>query len=195
MENLSRQRKMSSIHLEKKGLRGLAIAESFKHGDKKSKLAGIVMRRDYVIDGFVFGSCTVEGDDATDAIIKMHAKLERADINFILISGMIIALYNVIDIKQITKETRLPVIGVTYKTSSGIKDAIEHHFPNSSKSKITQYEKLGTRSQIKLPTGHTIYIRTEGCTTKEAQKILNDFTLQGSVPEPLRIAHLLANSL
>ena len=49
---------MRSLHLEKKGLRGLAIAESFRQNSTKSIFAGIVMRRDFVIDGFVFGSGT-----------------------------------------------------------------------------------------------------------------------------------------
>src|SRR5574340_1598918 len=100
---------MSHIHLEKKGLRGLVIAESFKQGDKRSRLAGVVMRRDFVIDGFVFGHCTIGGDDATNSILKMYSKLGRDDINFVLISGLIIAMYNVIDIAKIRKETGLPV--------------------------------------------------------------------------------------
>jgi endonuclease V-like protein UPF0215 family len=52
---------MRSLHLEKKGLRGLAIAESFRQNSTKSVLAGVVMRRDFIIDGFVFGSATLEG--------------------------------------------------------------------------------------------------------------------------------------
>ncbi len=39
------------IHYSKKGIRVLAIAESFERHDKKSILAGIVMRRDLVVDG------------------------------------------------------------------------------------------------------------------------------------------------
>ena len=42
---------MRSLHLEKKGLRGLAIAESFRQNSTKSVLAGVVMRRDFIIDG------------------------------------------------------------------------------------------------------------------------------------------------
>ena len=186
---------MSHIHLEKKGLRGLAIAESFKQGDKRSKLAGVVMRRDFVIDGFVFGKCEVGGDDATGSILKMYSKLGRDDISFVLVSGLIIAMYNIIDIAMIRKETGLPVIGVTYDNSEGIESAIKHHFPDSYEQKITKYCKLGSRSKIRLHTGHDLYIRTEGCTTKEAQKLLDHFTLQGSIPEPLRVTQLLAKSL
>ena len=186
---------MNHIHLEKKGLRGLAIAESFKQGDKRSNLAGVVMRRDFVIDGFIFGHCIIGGDDATDSILKMYFELGRADINFILISGLIISMYNIVDIVKIKKETGLPVIGITYDESKGIEDAIKHHFPNSYESKLEKYLRLGTRSQITLHTGYDLYIRTEGCTSKEAQKLLDLFTLQGSIPEPLRVTQLLAKSM
>ena len=186
---------MNQIHLEKKGLRGLVIAESFKPRDKRSRLAGIVMRRDFVIDGFIFGHCTIGGDDATNSILKMYSKLGRDDINFVLISGLIIAMYNVIDVVTIHKQTGLPIIGVTYEDSQGIESAIKHHFPDSYEQKIEKYHKLGRRSKVRLHTGYDIYLRTEGCTTKEAQKLLDHFTLQGTVPEPLRVAQLLAKSL
>jgi len=185
---------MNHIHLEKKGLRGLAIAESFKHGDKTSRLAGVVMRRDLVIDGFVLGQCTIEGDDATDAILEMYSKLERDDISFILISGIIISMYNIVDIKKIRDSTKLPVIGVTYEESSGIKDAIKQHFPTSFESKIAKYDKLGKRTMINLHTGHKLYLRVEGCSTPEAKKLLDAFILQGAIPEPLRVAQLLART-
>ena len=185
---------MSHIHLEKKGLRGLAIAESFTQDDNSSRLAGVVIRRDYIIDGFVFGKCTIGGDDATESILKMYRTLDRDDISFILISGIIIAMYNIIDIKKISEETRLPVIGVTYEESEGIEDSIRKHFPIDFEQKMIQYHKLGTRKSITLHTGYKLYIRTEGCIFEEAQKLLDMFTLQGAIPEPLRVAQLLAKT-
>ncbi len=185
---------MNHIRLEKKGLRGLAIAESFQETDTTSKLAGIVIRRDLVIDGFVFGHATIEGDDATESIITMYHKLNRHDISFVMTSGLIISMYNVIDIKKLWKEFQIPVIGVTYGESEGIEDAIKHHFPNSYESKIEQYRKLGSRIKIGLHTGYDLYVRVEGCEPKEAKKLLDTFTLQGGIPEPLRVAQLLAKA-
>ncbi|MEO9277993.1 MAG: DUF99 family protein [Nitrososphaera sp.] len=185
---------MNHIHLEKKGLRGLGIAESFRQNDKYSSLAGIVIRRDFIIDGFVFGKCTVEGDDATDSILEMYKKLERDDINFIMISGLIISMYNIIDIQKISENLGLPVIGVTYEDSKGIEESIKKHFPNSYKEKIDKYRHLEERTKILLHTGYDVYIRTSGCISSEAKKLLDVFTLQGSIPEPLRVAQLLAKT-
>ena len=105
---------MRHLHLEKKGIRGLAIAESFSQDSKKSVLSGIVMSTDMIIDGFVIGHSTVGGDDATDVILDMCKKLDRPDVSFLLISGIVISLYNIVDLKRISDETDLPVIGVTY---------------------------------------------------------------------------------
>ena len=186
---------MRHLHLEKKGIRGLAIAESFSQNSKKSVLSGIVMSTDLVIDGFVFGHSTVGGDDATDAILEMYEKLDRQDISFLLISGIVISLYNIIDMKRISEKIGLPVIGVTYEESSGIEDAIKHHFPESYKSKLTEYSKLESRKKITLHTSYNLYVRNEGCTVLEAKQLLDKITLQGSIPEPLKITQLLANTL
>lgn len=186
---------MRPLHLEKKGLRGLAIAESFRQNSKKSILSGVVMRRDFVIDGFVFGHATLDGDDATDVILQMYEELKRPDISYLLISGLIISLYNIIDIKKIHASLQIPIIGLTYHDSKGIEDSIKHHFPNSFKSKIKNYQKLGIRKKITLHTSSEVYVRKEGCTLHDVKYLLNELTLQGSIPEPIRVAQLLAKSL
>ena len=186
---------MRKLHLEKKGLRGLVIAESFTQNSKKSILAGVVMRRDFVIDGFVFGNATLEGDDATETILSMYKKLKRPDISYLLISGIIISMYNIIDLKKISQSLDLPVIGVTYQDSEGIEEAIRHHFPDSYESKLKEYQELENRDKITLHTSYDIYIRKEGCTLSDAKHLLDKLTLQGSFPEPLRVAQLLAKTL
>ena len=185
---------MHHLHIEKKGLRGLAIAESFKENEKISHLAGVVMRRDFIIDGFVFGYSTIEGNDATDAILQMYQKLNRDDISFVMVSGLVISMYNIVDIKKIWNQLKIPIIGVTYEDSKGIEDAIRYHFPESYQSKIEEYQKLGQRSKISLHTGYDVFVRTEGCTIQEAKNLLNTMTLQGAVPEPLRVAQMLAKT-
>ena len=185
---------MHHIHLEKSGLRGLGIAESFKYGDSTSRLAGVVIRRDFIVDGFVFGKCTIGGDDATDAILDMYCRLDRDDVNYIIISGLIISMYNFINIKKIWEVTKIPVIAVTYEESLGIEGAIRHHFPNSCEKKLAEYYKLDKRKEMTLRTGHKLYFRHEGCLLEETVKFLDTLTLQGSIPEPVRVAQLLARA-
>ena len=186
---------MRHLHLEKKGLRCLAIAESFRRNSQQSILSGVVMRRDFQIDGFVFGNATIEGDDATNQILKMYNKLERPDVSYVLISGLIISMYNIIEIKKLFKKLQIPIIGITYNESEGLEDAIKHHFPMSFDKKISQYKKIGNRKKITLKTNRDVFVRCEGCSLRETEHLLNTITVQGSVPEPLRVAQLLSKHL
>jgi endonuclease V-like protein UPF0215 family len=153
------------------------------------------MRRDFVIDGFVFGSTALEGNDATDQILHMYEELCRSDISYLLISGVIISMYNIIDIQKLHDHLQIPIIGITYNESNGIEDAIKHHFQKYSESKINEYEKLGKRERITLHTSYDIFVRYQGCTIDEVKQLLNKLTLQGSIPEPLRVSQLIANVL
>ena len=181
------------IHSEKKGIRVLGVAESFKKSGSKSTLAGIVMRRDLVIDGMVFGSATIEGDDSTDNIILMVRSLARDDINCILLDGLVISMYNIIDGEKIAEKTGLPVIAITFEDSKGLEGSIKRRF-DGWQSKLEQYQKLGTREKVTLKTGKNLFIRYWSLSQKRAVAILNSFTLQGSVPEPIRVAKLAARS-
>jgi len=151
------------------------------------------MRRDLVIDGMAFGSATIEGDDATDSIISIHRSLARDDINCILLDGLVISMYNIIDGERVAAETGLPVLAITFEDSKGLEGSIKHHFRNW-KGKLEQYQRLGDRDKVTLKTGKSLFIRCWGLTAKRAVAILNSFTLQGAVPEPIRVAKLAARS-
>jgi uncharacterized protein len=181
------------IHAEKKGIRVLGIAESFKKFTKKSILAGVVMRRDLVIDGMAYGTATLEGNDATDSIISIHRSLARDDINCILLDGLVISMYNIIDGEQVTGQTGLPVIAITFEDSKGLEDSIKHHF-NDWEDKLVQYKMLGSRERVTLKTSKNLFIRRWRVNQRTAVAILNSFTLQGSIPEPIRVAKLAARS-
>lgn len=185
-----------SLHVHKKAVRALGIAESFVKGvSQRSVLAGVVMRADRVLDGFGFASATVGGMDATDQIIELHATLEREDINVLLLNGCVISWYNVIDLHRVAEETRRPLLCVTYEASEGLDHYFLELFPDDGPRRVEVYHKNGGRIPLTLPTGHTVYIRFIDMTLDEAKGLLRKFTLHGAVPEPLRVARLLARSL
>jgi hypothetical protein len=182
------------LHLNKRGARVLGVAESFKQGEKSSLLAGVVMRGDLVLDGFAFGRTSVGGDDATARILALYKSLRRNDVNLIMVSGAILSLYNIIDIDALATKARLPVVCLTYKETKGIEDSIVRHFPGRKQEKLAAYRKLGGRKPLKLSSGFTVYARTAGIRDSDALKVVNSFTLQGSLPEPIRVAKLLARA-
>lgn len=181
------------MHFAKKGIRVLGIAESFS-SRKNSILAGVVMRKDLRVDGFSYTCTTVGGMDATDSVIDLYRNFSREDINFIMIGGAVISWYNIIDPLRIFQETGRGTIIATYKHSEGLLENIIHHFPGDER-RISAYRSLGKRTPVKLRTGHILYIRSHGLDEKEAESVCSEFTYDGKIPEPLRIARLYARSV
>jgi endonuclease V-like protein UPF0215 family len=181
------------MHLAKKGLRVLGIAESYT-GEDRSVLAGVVMRKDLRTDGFSFSSTTVGGMDATRSVISLYRDFARDDINIIMISGSVISWFNIINPQRILDDTGKGTIIVTYEDSEGLEEKISHHFPGD-RERLGAYQALGPRIPIRLSTGYTIYIRSCGLSGSDAEKLCNDFTLDGKIPEPLRVARLCARAV
>lgn len=182
------------MHFNKLGLRVLGIAESFAQLDKYSTLAGVVMRGDMVIDGICLSKNLVGGNNSTSSILRLYRALARNDINILMLSGCIISYYNIVDIDLLASKADRPVICLTYKESEGIEDTIRFKFP-LDKKKIELYRKLGGRKKIALRTGKNVLVRLSRISEKDALRILNQFTLQGSIPEPVRVAKLIAKSV
>ena len=179
------------IHYSKKGFRVLAIAESFERYDKKSILAGIVMRRDLVVDGIIYTDTIVGGNDSTDKLLSMVDRLGRNDINCVLLGGLIISLFNIINGKNINEITGLPVIAISSKSSLGLKNSV---YGINKKQKIKDYLRLEERKPLKLWTGKTIFVRHWGLSFSDTSNLLNSLVIQGGKPEPLRLAGLAARA-
>ena len=192
--NPSADRFRMRLHLNKPGIRALGVAESFRQGESRSVLAGVVMRSDFVIDGVALGKTAVGGDDATASIVSLFRKLNRNDVNLIMVSGAILSLYNIIDVDLLSRRTNLPVLCLTYKETAGIEGSIRRHFPEGAEKKLAAYKKLGKRLGVRLDTGHRIFVRTAAIDADAAKAVCNSFTLQGSIPEPVRVAKLLARA-
>jgi len=185
------------LNVSKKGIRVLGISESFRKGvSKKSVLAGIVMRGDLLIDGFAITTITVGGLDATQGVLNIYNILNRKDINAIMLNGVIIAWYNVIDLEKIYNETKVPIIAVTYEESEEKLDKyFKENFPEDCEKRIEIYRRNGEREKIRLKTGHVVLVRYLGMRKDEAKGLLNKFVRQGAIPEPLRVSRLLARTL
>jgi len=184
------------LHVHKKAVRALGISESFVKGEsKKSILAGVVMRTDKAVDGFVFSTVTVGGMDATEKMIEMYKTLDREDVNLLMLNGCVISWYNVVDLYKVAEETGLPLLCVTYEESEGLEKYFKELFPQDWERRVEIYHKNKERTLLKLDTGYTVYVRFINMSLEEAKGILNKFTSHGAVPEPLRVARLLARSI
>jgi len=184
------------VHVNKKGIRVLGIAESFRRELEKSVLAGIVMRSDFIIDGVGFNRITVGGMDATEGIMHLVESLRRDDINLMMLNGCVISWFNIVDIQTVYERLQIPLICVTYEESEGLEEHIARHFEASERDvRIEAYKRLGDRVPVKLSDHFEVLIRFLGVEEAEAEMVLKKFTAHGRVPEPLRVARIVARAL
>jgi endonuclease V-like protein UPF0215 family len=174
----------------KAGVRGLGIAESYT--DTTSTLAGAVVRADRVVDGFVFGTCTVGGTDATDAVCTMTDRLDRPDVQYCLLAGIAPAWFNVLDLGRIHDATGLPVLSVSFEASPGLEVAISEAFDDETQERrLATYREQPDRERVVVD-DETLFVRSVGCS--EPTDVVRAFTAEGGRPEPLRVARLAARA-
>ena len=180
-------------HLNKPALRVLGIAESFLRTRSTSILAGAVMRADLRVDGLAYARASVGGDDATQAVLSLYRQLDRADVNALLLSGAALSWFNIVDLEEVFIKVQRPLICLTYEDSPGLEKYIREYFPQQEE-KLRRYRRLGERQSVRLRTGYEVYLRALGASPEEARVLLNKFTRDGRVPEPVRLARLAARA-
>jgi len=179
----------------KPGSRALGIAESFGCDRDRSTLAGVVARASRVVDGFTLGSCTVGGTDATDAVVATYDRLDREDVQYLLVSGIALAWYNVVDLRAVHAAVDRPVLSVTFESSPGLVEPIREAFDgDAAERRLETYRDQPERYPVELDHG-TAYVRAVGVDPSEARDVVRAFTPEGGRPEPLRVARLLARAV
>lgn len=176
----------------KTGVRALGIAESYR-GDR-STLAGVVTRASRVVDGFAFGTCTVGGTDATDAIIDLIADHDREDVRYVFVAGIALAWYNIVDLRRIHDAVERPVLSITFEESTGLAQSLREEFDDDAfRERHDVYAAQPARRRFEL-NGETIFVRAVGIDDDKARDVVRAFTPEGGRPEPLRVSRLAARA-
>jgi endonuclease V-like protein UPF0215 family len=180
---------------EKSGIRVLGIGESFNRNDKKSIVVGVVMRGDFRIDGFSVCRPTVGGTDSTTSLISLFERLERPDVRALMLGGSVISWFNIVDIVDLHSATDVPIVSVSYNPSEGIEKYLKEYFPEDWETRTRILDRAGTRKEITLRTGHQVYLSVAGLSITRAKQLVDQFTLDGKIPEPVRVARIEAAGL
>jgi len=174
----------------KAGVRALGVAESYT--GSHSTVAGAVVRADRTVDGLVFDRWTVGGTDATETVIALLRRLDRPDIQYLLVAGIAPAWFNVLDLHRVHDATGLPVLSVSFEDSPGLAGAIRREFGGEGRRRrLATYYAQPARRRVALD-GETCWVRAVGC--PDPAEVVRAFTPEGGRPEPLRVARLAARA-
>ena len=180
----------------KQQIRLLGIDDSpFTFTDKYAEIIGVVMRGGSYLECVLKSQVSIDGDDATFVckdIIKNTR--HRKQLKAMLLDGISLGGFNVVDIDNIFKSTNLPVITITRDKPDfdKIEKALMKNFIDWEKR--LEIIKNGRIYEVK--TSHNpIYVKCSGIDIEEAKEIIKISTIRGVIPEPIRVAHLIASGI
>lgn len=167
------------------------------HSKGFAPIVGVVFRGGYWLDGVMSTKVEVDGFDATEKIAAMvTSSPHHKQLRVIMLDGVTFAGFNVVDIKKLNEETRLPVIAVTRDRPDfgEIRKALRKlPFPAKRWKAVVdagEIFEVNTRSKKER-----VYMEISGIVEEDARKILKLTSTRSSVPEALRVAHLVASGI
>jgi endonuclease V-like protein UPF0215 family len=113
-----------------------------------------------------------------------------------MLNGVTFAGFNIVDIKELNAIIRLPVIAVTRDKPDlkEIKKALQN-LPSPEK-RWTAVMNAGQIIEVETrEKGEKVYMEICGVLEEDARKILRLTSTRSSIPEPLRVAHLIASGV
>ena len=176
----------------KKEIRVVGIDDSpfNKFKDKKILVVGVVMRGGSWVDGILSTKVAVDGNDSTKKIIEMINRCKfKPQLQCIFLDGIAVAGFNVIDVKELNKKTKLPVV-IIIRREPNIEKIKKTLIKINKKDKIKLIEEAGEVFRI-----DNIFIQIVGIEIDDLRKILKVVCTRSLIPEPVRLAHLIASGV
>ena len=167
------------------------------HTEGYALIVGVVFRGGYWLEGVMHTKVKVDGMDANEKIGSMIVESPHSkQLRVVMLNGVTCAGFNVIDIKRLYEDTGLPVIAVTRQKPdfADIHKALEN-LPNSEK-RWTSMQNAGELLEMFTKSRKAkVYLHVAGVGERDAKKIVRVTSTRSYVPEPLRVAHLVASGL
>ncbi len=163
----------------------------------KVLVVGVVFRGGYWLDGVMHTEILVDGLDATQKISDMVTNSPHyAQLRVLMLNGITFAGFNIVDIKELNALTKLSIIAVTRQKPdlARIHKALQNLPDREKRWKSV----LNAGDLVEVSTrqaGEKIYLHVAGISLDVAGRIVRLTSTRSSVPEALRVAHLVASGI
>ncbi|MFA5772383.1 MAG: DUF99 family protein [Thermoplasmata archaeon] len=177
----------------KSQIRTLGIDDApFKFTDKTTEVVAVLLRGNFYMDAVLKTKVEVDGRDATDKLIEMiKASRYKEQIKTIMIDGIAFGGFNVIDIQKLYGDLNIPVITITRKKPdlNSMKKVLKQKFTDWNR----RWNVIISKEIVQIKRGRSnLYVNYVGLKLSEVKEVMDITTLRGVMPEPIRIAHLIA---
>lgn len=178
-------------------MRIVGVDDGAFHPSKKVKqrtlLVAVLFHKLRVLDVRV-GRIEVDGRDANNVLASL---LRNVAYDVVMLSGISFGGFNVVDIATLSKELRKPVIAITGERphNEAVRKALREHFADwrdrwqmvRSAGRIYSFAPLRNEPHL--------YFEVRGATPLFAKKAIASTAIISRLPEPIRVARILARGL
>lgn len=161
-----------------------------RHSGQPVAVAGVVCAGTR-FEGMVWGQIQADGWDATDTISRLLVgKKFLPQIHIVLLDGISMGGFNVIDLPCLTERLQRPCVAVMrrFPKLSAVEFAVRR-LPEPEK-RLELIRRAGD-----IHAYPPFYFQVCGASPELTAAVLNRLTDRGHVPEALRIAHLITSAV
>ncbi len=157
----------------------------------KVKVVGAVFAN-LRLDGVLVGEIEKDGFDSAEQLVTLVSESKYAEhVNLIMLQGISFGGFNIIDVFHLHNMLELPVMVVSRKSPDmdATHNALISQIPDGEE-KWSIIEKLGEMEVV-----GKVYIQRVGLSIEEAGSVIERFAIHSHIPEPIRVAHLIAGAI
>ncbi|MCD6478970.1 MAG: DUF99 family protein [Candidatus Diapherotrites archaeon] len=179
----------------KENIRAIGIDDGyFKPRTKGStKIVAVLLRADCRLEGILCEEITIDGLDSTARITKMLKQneekfLKQASVLFL--DGVNFAGFNIVDVDALHSALKLPII-IVFRRMPKMREIF---------AALERFEDRNLRMRLIKKAGEIhkadkIFFQCRGVEASTAKQLIKKFSIHSHLPEPVRIAHLIASAV
>jgi len=144
------------------------------------------------LEGVLTGALTPDGDNAAEAIVRMISGSKfAANLHLVLLQGITFGGFNVVDLQAVrsTLNCRVMVVARREPDLAAIQHALMTRVPGGAE----KWRLIEQAGPMELIAG--VRVQREGLSEEQAETVIQRLAIHGQIPEPLRMAHLVAGAL
>lgn len=168
----------------------------FDADEKAVAVIGVIYRGGNFLDGILRTDVEVDGLNATDKLIKLiNSTRHKQQLKVLMLDGITLGGFNLVDIKELNEKTHLPVIVINRKRPNlkDVRKALKNFKDYKKRWKIVM--RAGKIKVCSLKNEKKVYYQAIGLTDEEAEEIIQLSCTHSQIPEALRVAHLIATAI
>ncbi|SDL80585.1 hypothetical protein SAMN05661010_02614 [Modicisalibacter muralis] len=144
------------------------------------------------LEGVISGKVRRDGVNSTRVLTHLVSESKfAAHLQLVLLQGVALAGFNVVDVPRLHAALGIPVLVVARHAPQpgAMRRALLERIPGGAR-KWALVERLGPMEPLA-----GVHVQHMGLSREEAAAVLRDTAINGTIPEPLRTAHLIAGGI